>query len=40
MADGWVLANCVAEVAYFPGCETNGANLVLSPLAERCPNGK
>ena len=40
MADGRVLANRVAEVAYFRGCETNGPNLTLSPLAERCPNGK
>jgi hypothetical protein len=40
VADGRVLANRVAEVAYFLGRETNGPNLTLSPLADRRPNGK
>jgi hypothetical protein len=34
MADGRVLANRVAEVAYFLGCETNGPNLTLRACQE------
>ena len=38
MADGRVLANRVAEVAYFLDAKP-WRKLGTSPLAERCPNG-